>query len=158
MRLWKVDILRISVILISIVILSLLVFWLPNTANYFEETAPEFGHMKLSSVIGLYVTGIPFFIAVFNVFKLLKLIEKDVIFSMNSFCYLNIISKCSIAEIILYFVGIVYLYINDAMQPGIILLGILIMFVAFIIYIFIEILKELLLKAVEIKTENEFTI
>ncbi|MGJ0848370.1 DUF2975 domain-containing protein [Tissierella praeacuta] len=32
------------------------------------------------------------------------------------------------------------------------------MFAAFIIYVFIEILKELLLKAVEIKTENELTI
>lgn len=39
-----------------------------------------------------------------------------------------------------------------------ILLEMLTMFTAFIIYIFIEILKELLLKSVEIKAENELTI
>ncbi|WP_353097538.1 DUF2975 domain-containing protein [Tissierella praeacuta] len=39
-----------------------------------------------------------------------------------------------------------------------ILLKMLTMFTAFIIYIFIEILKELLLKSVEIKAENELTI
>lgn len=158
MKSWKVNILRMSVILISIIILCLCIFWLPNVANYFEEIAPEFYYMKLPLLLGIYFTGIPFFIAVFHVFKLLKLIEKDKTFTMNSIQSLGIISKCSIAEIILYFIGIIYLYVNEAMQPGIVLLGLLIMFVAFIIYVFIEILKELLLKAVEIKTENELTI
>ncbi|MGN9164522.1 DUF2975 domain-containing protein [Tissierellaceae bacterium HCP3S3_D8] len=157
MQSWKLNILRISVILILIIILCVLVFWLPNIANPFEKSALEFAHMKLPLLIGMYFTGIPFLIAVFNVFKLLKLIEKDAVFSMNSINYLSIISKCSISEIILYFVGIIYLYVNGVMHPKI-LLGVLIMFTAFIIYVFIEILKELLLKAVEIKAENELTI
>lgn len=157
MQSWKLNILRISVILILIIILCVLVFWLPNVANSFEKSALEFAHMKLPLLIGIYFTGIPFLIAVFNVFKLLKLIEKDAVFSMNSINYLSIISKCSISEIILYFVGIIYLYVNGVMHPKI-LLGVLIMFTAFIIYVFIEILKELLLKAVEIKAENELTI
>ena len=53
--------------------------------------------MKLSILIGIYFTRIPFLIAVS---------------SMSSINYLNIISKCSTPEIILYFVGIIYLYVN----------------------------------------------
>lgn len=158
MKLWRVNILRIFVILISIIMLSLFIFVLPNIADHFEKVSPELAHMKLPLLIGIYFTGIPFYIAVFNVFKLLRLIERDVVFSMDSLYYLNTISKCSISEIILYLGGIIYLYINGTRWFGITLLGALIMFISFIIYIFIEILKELLLKSVEMKTENELTI
>lgn len=158
MKSFKVNILRIAVILVTITILLACVYWIPNIANFMEDHAPEFSYIKLPLLLGIYLTAIPFCIAVFNVFKLLKLIEEDVVFSMDSIKILSIISKCSIAEIVLYSLGLVYLYINNAMQPGIILLSLLIMLAAFIIYIFIEILEELLLKAVQIKTENELTI
>lgn len=158
MKSWKINIFRISVVLVSIIILILLVFEIPDIANYFEREAPEFAHIKLPLLLGIYSTGIPFFIAVFYVFKLLKLISKDAVFKMNSIDHLDVISKCCIGEIILYSLGLIYLYIENAMQPGIILLSLFIIFVAFILYIFIEILKELLLKAVEIKRDNDLTI
>lgn len=158
MKSWKLNLLRISVLLISTIVLSLCIFWLPAQANFFEKIAPEFGYMKYPLLSGLYITGIPFFIATFITFKLLKLIERDVAFTMDAIRYFKIIVTCAISEIVLYFGGLIYLYINNAMQPGIILLGLIIMFAAFLIAIFVEILKELLLKAVEIKNENELTI
>ena len=114
--------------------------------------------MKLPLLLGIYATGIPFFIAIYNTFKLLNFIEKDAAFTMNATNCLDVITKCAISEIALYFGGIVYLDVNDAMQPDIVLLGLVIIFVAFIIGIFAEILKELLIKVVEIKNENELTI
>lgn len=154
----KPKILKISVVLIALIIGILILFWLPNIANYMEEMFPECSFMKKPLLIGISSTGIPFYIAVFYVFKLIKLIEKDEVFTLLARDFLKVISKCSLAEIVLYFGGIVYLYINNAAHPSIVILGLLIMFAAFIIYIFIEILSELLLKAVEIKTENELTI
>ncbi|MGO1470723.1 MAG: DUF2975 domain-containing protein [Tissierella sp.] len=158
MKTWKINILKLAVSLISIIILLLLIFFIPGIANYFEETAPEFGHMKWPLILGIYLTGLPFFIAVFNVFRLIKLIDVDAVFTMKSIKHLNIISKCSISEIIIYFLGLIYLYIEKAMQPGIVLLSLLIIFASFVIYVLIEILKELLLKAVKIKNENDLTI
>lgn len=158
MKLWKVNILRAFIVIISIIVLSLLIYWLPGLADSYEVMAPEFSYMKLPLLLGVYLTGLPFFIAIFNTFKLLKLIEKNAVFSMKSLDYLATISKCSISEILIYCLGIAYLYINNAMQAGIILSMLLIIFTAFVIYVFTEVLKELLLKVVEIKTENEFTI
>lgn len=154
----KVSILRIAVALASIIIIVLCTTWLPNIADYFEADAPEFAHLKVPLLLGIYSTAIPFFIAVFNVFKLLRVIEKDAVFTMDSIRYLSIISKCCIAVIALYILGLFYTGLNGAGQPGIRLLALAIMFTAFIIYIFIEILKELLIKAVEIKNENDLTV
>lgn len=158
MKKYKVNILRTFVALISIIMVCGLAFVLPDLANYFEETAPEFAYLKKPLIAGIYFTGIPFFVAVYNVFKLFKMVEEGNIFNEKSLDSLKLISKCSISEIIIYGLGLIFLYLNNAMQPGIILISFLIMFTGFAIYIFIEILKELLIQVVEIKTENELTI
>lgn len=158
MKNMKVSILRIAVVLASLSIVFLCATWLPATAENLAITAPEFKHLQLPLLLGIYTTAVPYFIAVFNVFKLLKLIEKDSVFKISSINYLNIIKKCCIAEIGLYFLGFMYLSANDAGNPVMGLLVLAIMFTAFVIYTFIEILKELLIKAVEMKNENDLTV
>ncbi|MEW8973319.1 MAG: DUF2975 domain-containing protein [Tissierellaceae bacterium] len=158
MKRWTLNVLRISVTLISIFVLLLCVYWLPKQANYFENIYPEYSHLNRPLIVGIYITGIPFFIAVYSVFKLLKLIEIDVAFSLDSIRYLEYIVLCSIGEIILYFLGMIYLLLNNALHPGFLIMGLLIIFIAFLIAVFVTILKELLLKAVEMKKENELTI
>ncbi|WP_408629722.1 DUF2975 domain-containing protein [Alkaliphilus flagellatus] len=59
---------------------------------------------------------------------------------------------------VLYIIGIFYLSIENALPPGLFLLGLIIILVAFIISIFVAVLKALLIKVVETKNENDFTI
>lgn len=158
MKKWMVKALKFSILFIGFIILLLCVFWLPNVARYFAEYAPEYAYLRYPALIGLYITGIPFYLGIFHTFKLLNLIEKDGAFTEEACKSLGSISIYALVEIALYIMGIVFLMYNDASQPGIILLGITIIFTAFIIYIFASILKGLLMKVVEIKNENDLTV
>lgn len=158
MKRWMLNALRMSVALIGITVLAFLLFWLPNIAKGFAISDPEYAYLRYPLLIGLYVTGIPFYLGIFHTFKLVKLIEKDGAFTGDACKSLRSISIYSMTVIVLYIIGMIFLNINNAAQPGIFLLGVLIIFVAFIISIFASILKGLLMKVVEIKDENDFTI
>lgn len=158
MKKWMLNSLRMSVALIGIIILAFLLFWLPNIAKRFAVSDAEYAYLRYPMLIGLYATAIPFYLGIFHTLKLIKLIESDGAFTEDACRSLGYISIYSMTVIVLYIIGMVFLNVNNAAQPGIFLLGILIIFVAFIISIFAAILKALLTKVVEIKDENDFTI
>jgi len=158
MKRWMLNALRMSVALIGIIILGFLLFWLPDIANGFAISDSGYAYLRYLLLAGLYATAIPFYLGIFHTFKLIKLIEKDGAFTEDACKSLGSISIYSMTVIVLYILGMIFLNINNAAQPGIFLLGILIIFVAFIISIFAAILKGLLMKVVEIKDENDFTI
>ena len=158
MKKWMIKVLKVSIGLVGLIALLLCVFWLPNVAKYFAENAPEFAYLRYPALIGLYITGIPFYLGIFHTFKLLNLIEIEGAFTEKACNSLNSISRYALAEIVLYIMGMIFLSINNAGQPGIFLLGLVIIFTAFIIYVFASILRGLLMKVVEIKNENDLTI
>lgn len=158
MKKWMVKALKISIVLVGIIILLLCIFWLPNVAKSFAENDPEYAYLRYPALIGLYITGIPFYLGIFHTFKLLNLIQKNGAFTEKACKSLGAISIYALSEIVLYIMGMIFLKINNAEQPGIFLLGIIIMFTAFIIYVFTSILKGLLMKVVKIKNENDLTV
>lgn len=158
MKKWMVNALKISIALIGVIILILCIFWLPDMARRSAEMNPEYEYLRYPVLLGLYITCIPFYFGVFHTLKLLRLIEGDGAFTEDACKSLGIINLNAIGEIVLYTIGITFLFINNALHPGILLIGITIIFAAFIIAIFASILKGLLMKVVEIKNENDFTI
>ncbi|GED18055.1 hypothetical protein AM501_30835 [Aneurinibacillus migulanus] len=152
--------LKIAVILIGIPVLALCIFLVPGIANYAAELYPDFAYMKYLLLIDLYAAAIPFYFALYQAFKLLSYIDKNEAFSELSVRSLKNIKYCAITISILYVVGMPLFYliaeIDDA--PGIILIGLVIIFASMVIAVFAAVLQRLLQEAINIKSENDLTV
>jgi predicted MFS family arabinose efflux permease len=158
MKKYGVNALRFSVALVGLIILLLCIFWLPQMARVSAEQNPEHAYLRYPLLYGLYITTIPFYLGIFHTFKLLNLISKNTAFTVDACKSLGRIQIYTIIEIALYFIGMVFLNLNNVLHPGIFILGLVIIFACFIISVFSSVLKALLTKVVEIKNENDYTI
>lgn len=150
--------LKITVFLIGITILTLCIFLLPRLANYAAEMYPEFAYLQYPILIGLYLTAIPFFIALYQALKLLNNIDNNNAFSELSVKALKYIKYCAVTISILYVIGIIFLVSQNASQPGITVLGFTIIFTSAVIAVFTAVLQKLLKNALNIKSENDLTV
>lgn len=150
--------LKIAVFLIGITVLALCIFLLPWLANDTAEMYPEFAYLQYPVLIGLYVTAIPFFIALYQALKILNYIENNNAFSELPVKALKYIKYCAISISILYVVGAVCLLSQNALHPGIAIIGLTIIFTSVIIAVFTAVLQKLLKNALDIKSENDLTV
>ncbi|ACJ82745.1 MULTISPECIES: DUF2975 domain-containing protein [Bacillaceae] len=150
--------LKIAVFLIGITVLALCIFWLPWLANDTAEMFPEFAFLQYPVLIGLYVTVIPFFLALYQALKLLNYIENNNAFSELSVKVLKYIKYCAITISILYLIGTIVLMSQNALHPGIAIIGLTIIFTSVVIAVFTAVLQKLLKNVLDIKSENDFTV
>ncbi|KFF56352.1 MULTISPECIES: DUF2975 domain-containing protein [Bacillus] len=152
--------LKIAVIFIGIPILALCIFLVPKIANYSAELLPNIVYIKYLVFIYLYVTAIPFYFALYQAFKLLSYIDKNKAFSGLSVRALKNIKYCAVTISIFYAAGMPVFYliadIDDA--PGIIVIGLVIIFASMVIAVFAAVLQKLLKEAIDIKSENDLTV
>ncbi|WP_206098989.1 DUF2975 domain-containing protein [Paenibacillus nanensis] len=142
----------------GIPILAVCIFALPRIAN---EAADYFSAYWVFPVITImYVSVIPFFAALYQAFKLLTLIDKSNAFSELSVKALKNIKYCAFAISVLYVASEPFLYLmaekDDA--PGLIVIGMVIIFASLVIGVFAAVLQKLLKNAIAIKSENDLTI
>jgi hypothetical protein len=150
--------LKASLTVISLIVLALCIFWLPGQAAYFAETAPEFSHLHYPVLIGLYLTAIPFFFALYQAFIIITFIEKNKAFSGASVRALKYIKYCALTIVLLYLIGIIYLISQSAGHPGIVLMGLIIIFSSVVISVFTTVLQKLIQNALKIQAENDLTV
>ncbi|CAI6276233.1 putative membrane protein YoaS [Bacillus subtilis] len=147
-------------VLIGIPILALCIFLVPKIANYSAELFPNIAYIKYLVFIYLYVTAIPFYFALYQAFKLLSYIDKNKAFSGLSVRALKNIKYCAVTISIFYAAGMPVFYlmaeIDDA--PGIIVIGLIIIFASMVIAVFAAVLQKLLKEAIDIKSENDLTV
>ncbi|MGG0943469.1 DUF2975 domain-containing protein [Bacillus subtilis] len=152
--------LKIALVLIGIPILALCIFLVPKIANYSAELFPNIAYIKYLVFIYLYVTAIPFYLALYQAFKLLSYIDKNKAFSGLSVRALKNIKYCAVTISIFYAAGMPVFYlmaeIDDA--PGIIVIGLVIIFASMVIAVFAAVLQKLLKEAIDIKSENDLTV
>ncbi|MBT2689398.1 DUF2975 domain-containing protein [Bacillus sp. ISL-47] len=152
--------LKIAVILIGIPILALCIFLVPEIANFAAELYSEHAYMKYLILIDLYASAIPFYFALYQAFKLLSYIDKNKAFSDLSVKSLKNIKNCAITISILYAAGMPLFYLmaerDDA--PGIIVIGLVVIFASMVIAVFAAVLQKLLKEAIDIKSENDLTV
>lgn len=150
--------LKIAVMLIGMPILALCIFSLPWLAN--NPVNPDYAHILYPVLIIMYVSVLPFFIALYQAFRLLIYIDKSKAFSELSVRALKNIKYCAITISVLYAVGMPFFYfiaeIDDA--PGIILIGLVVIFASMVIAVFAAVLQKLLKEAIDIKSENDLTV
>ena len=143
--------LKIAVFLLGIPAAALIVFGLPSLIkNPINET---YAHILYPIVIGVYLTTIPFL-------KLLIFIDHSQAFSQTSVFALKKIKFCALIISGVYVIILPFIYLvadlDDA--PGLIVIGMVVIFAAFVISVFAALLQRLLQQAIEIKTENDLTV
>ena len=150
MKLRETLFLKLAVILIGIPILALCIFWLPNFIGY----------LSYPVMIGLYITAVSYFIALYQTLKLLDYIDKNKAFSELSVKALKNIKYCAISICVIY-AGIMPFLIpiadvDDA--PGLVGFPLIFIFASCAIAVFSAVLQKLLQEAIDIKRDNDLTI
>jgi hypothetical protein len=152
--------LKIAVILIGIPVLALCIFLVPEIANFAAELYPNMAYIKYLVFIDLYAAAIPFYFALYQAFKLLSYIDKNKAFSDLSVKALRNIKYCAITISVLYVVGMPLFFLmgdkDDA--PGVIVIGMVMIFASMVIAVFAAVLQKLLKDAIDIKSENDLTV
>jgi len=150
--------LRMAVFLIGTPVLALCIFGLPWLVN--NPVNPDYAHILYPIIIGMYVSVIPFLIALYQAFKLLSYIDKNQAFSELSVIALKIIKVCAMTIMSLYVVIIPFVYLvadlDDA--PGLIIIGMVPIFASIVIAVFAAVLQRLLQEAIDIKSENDLIV
>lgn len=141
-------------------VLALCIFGLPMLAKEAAESNSESAYVLNGFLTVMYLSAIPFFFALYQAFKLLNYIDRNEAFSELSVQALKKIKYCAIAISILYVPGLPFFYIAAELEdaPGIVLIGLGIIFASTIIAVFAALLQKLLKAAIDIKSENDLTI
>ena len=155
--------LKIAVILMGIPVLALCVFLLPQIANIaFGEAAngSTLAYMVFGILTVMYVSAIPFYVALYQAFKLLIYIDKNQAFSELSVRALRKIKNCALTISGLYVIVLPFVFIiaewDDA--PGLVLIGMVVVFASLVMAVFAAVLQKLLKEAIDIKSENDLTV
>ena len=152
--------LKTAVILMGIPVLAMCIFLVPNIGNFAAELYPEMAYIKYLVFINLYATAIPYYFALYQTFKLLNYIDKNNAFSELSVKALKNIKYSALAISVLYVLGMPLFYLvaerDDA--PGIIIIGMIMIFASMVIAVFAAVLQRLLKDAIDIKSENDLTV
>ncbi|MFS0671666.1 DUF2975 domain-containing protein [Ornithinibacillus sp. 179-J 7C1 HS] len=150
--------LKLALIVIGIPVLALCVavgIWLVN-----HPVSPDYDHLIYPILVGTYGSIIPFYIALYQAFKLLNYIDRNEAFSQISVFALNKIKYCAITFSALYVIILPFVYLvaeqDDA--PGLIIIGMIPIFASMVIAVFAAVLQRLLQEAINIKSENDLTV
>lgn len=148
--------LRGVVILIGLVVLAICVFGLPRLIA--SELAGDFDYGVI--FLGMYVSAVPFFFALYQALKLLDYIDRNDAFTDGAVKALKDIKYAAFAISTLYTVGMPYIfYVGDRDDaPGVVALGFVIAGASFVIAIAAAVFQKLFQNAVDIKSENDLTV
>jgi hypothetical protein len=150
--------LKIAVVLIGIPILVLCILGVPWLIN--NPANPNYAHLLYPILICMYVSVIPFFIALYQALRLLSYIDKNKAFTESSVKALKNIKFCAFTISILYAAAMPFIFgvadKDDA--PGLVLFGLVFVFAPVVIAIFAAVLQMLLRNAIDIKKDNDLTI
>lgn len=142
-----------GVFVVSLYILIMSIFIKEISKNY------EFTALYPTSLC-FTVSLIPFYFALYRTLNILSYIDKNNAFSNLSVNALKSIKNCAISISIIHTANLPFLclWAHKAGAPGIIIIGLVLVFIPIIIATFSEILKRLLKQAIDIKNDNDLTI
>jgi hypothetical protein len=148
--------LRGVIALIGTVVLIICLFVLPPAIMSEMSKNFDYGFIFL----GLYVSAIPFFYALYQALNLLGSIDQNTAFSKSSVQALKRIKICAIIISALFAISMPYIFYvaNKNNMPGIVVIDMVIIFFAIVIATFAAVLQRLLQSAAEIKSENDLMI
>ena len=106
-----------------------------------------------------YIASIPFFVALYQAFKVLAYVRQNKTFSQATVKALRTIKYCALAIIGFVAVGVIFLMLGDKEdRPAGVFMRILITFVSMVIATAAAVFERILQNAVDIKSENDLTV
>lgn len=152
--------LKLAIVLMGIPVLALCIFLVPEIASFVVELYPEYAYLKYLVYIDLYATAIPFYFALYQALKLLNYIGHHNTFSAPSVRALKKIKYCGLAISSLYVLGmpIFFLMADKDDAPGIIGIGLGMIFASLVIAAFASVLQRLLQEAMTWMERNKWTV
>lgn len=155
--------LKLAVILMGIPVLAMCIFLLPQIAgeaNEAIEKGSQLAYVVYGLLIVMYISVIPFYMALYQSFNLLSFIDKNQAFSDLSVRALKKIKTYALIISGLYVLALPFVYImaevDDA--PGLIIVGMIPIFASMVIAVFAAVLQRLLKEAIDIKEENDLIV
>lgn len=152
--------LKAVLVLIAAAVLALCVFSFPGVWNGAAAEWPALGSVLYPGLAGIYLTAVPFLFALSQAFLLLRYIDKDQAFSVSSIRALRNITYAAVAMSALYACALPLVFavadLDDA--PGLALMGSAWTCAPLVVATFAAVLQKLVQSAVELKTEQEFTV
>ena len=151
--------LKVVIILIGIVVLAGMIRF-PLT----EGRAVNLDLFSIYSdpfIVYGYLASIPFFVALYQAFKLLGYIGQNKVFSLSSVKALRTIKYCAIVLSILIVMAALYIMLQhniDDDPAGFIAVSIVATFISIVIATAAAVFERLLQNAVDIKSENDLTV
>jgi len=153
-----IRLLKIALVLLGVpvFILSVLgLFWLAN-----NPANPSYAYMLYPILVGIYLSTIPFYIALYQAFKILINIDKDNALSKQCARALKNIKLCAIAVSILYtgILPLVFLIAQKDDAPGLIVFGTIPIFISLVIAIFAAVFQALFGNIMDMSLDNELIV
>jgi len=143
-----------------IAVMLLCIFAIPNMSRSVLLEFPGVIYPWWFIMFGMYASVIPFFFALYNAFKLLVYIDKNLAFSYLSIKALRNIKYSAIAMTVIYF-GAMPLFFQIAEMddaPGMLPIGTIVICAPLVIAVFAAVLEKLVKNVIEIKAENDLTV
>ena len=150
--------LKIVILLIAVVALAVLIRF-PQTEG--RAANLDLIHIYADPLILYgYVASIPFFVALYQAFKLLGYADNDQVFSQSAVRAVRNIKYCAIMISGFIFLGILYirLFVHGDDPAGPTGLGIVAIFACIVVATGAAVVERLLQNAVDIKSENDLTV
>ena len=152
--------LKLALVLISIPILAIIIFGFPSIIMEAGQGSGKMAYVLYGMLMVMSLSAIPFFTALYQAYKLLCYIDENRAFSDLSVKSLSLIKKCAGIISLIYTLGLPLFYIvgevDDA--PGVIVIGMILIFAPMVIAVFTGVLQKLLKNAIDIKNDNDLTI
>ena len=122
--------LKAVVVLMGLPVVALCIFIIPEIAAFLVELVPSLTYLQYPFMIGLYASAGIYFVALYQVFKLLGYIDQDLAFSDLTVQVLKNIKRCAaaIGGLFILFMPLIFMMgdLDDA--PGLVLIGLIIIF------------------------------
>ena len=149
-----------KMITIAIAIIGMIFFlWIvPTLAEEMRDMYPEVAFLYWPGLIYGGLIAILCYLILFQFWKVCHEIGVDNSFSFENACSFKIMSRYAAIMAVIWFIGLVGLSIKNWLQAGIMLFMIFAIFASIVVAICTAALSHLVLKAYEMKKENELTI
>jgi hypothetical protein len=150
--------LQVVIVLLGVGVLALLL-WEPNLEGRNVNATLFEMYFKDPFLAYAYIGSIPFFVALYQAFKLLGYIRRNEIFSQRSVRALRTIKYCALAIIGFVAVSVIFMISGDRDdRPAGVFMRILITFPSIVIGTAAAVFERILQNAVDIKSENDLTV
>lgn len=152
--------LRLTVVALGLMALGLCILILPAIGSDWPKEYPDAPYLQWPTFVILSATVIPFFIALFQTWKLLDYVDKNTAFSERSVNALRIITYCALVFSALYasMLPIIHYITQKEDAPGLLVIGLIMTCAPIVIAVFSAVLQKLLHSAITMKNENDLTV